>query len=80
MLLPNGCPTSRRGMRHIPVCVHGLWPQYATGFPEFCRQPAPQLDCAVISSTLGLMPAPRLIFNEWERHEHLLGPKPACLL
>jgi ribonuclease T2 len=60
--LPPEC-----GQRAVPFVVHGLWPQYDTGFPEFCQQPAPRLDRSVVSSMLDLMP-PRLIFNEWDRH------------
>jgi ribonuclease T2 len=54
--------------RPFPFVVHGLWPQYDAGFPEFCQQPAPRLNGRVISSVLDLMPAPALIFNEWDRH------------
>jgi ribonuclease T2 len=36
--LPAEC-----GTRVYPFAVHGLWPQYTTGFPEFCQQPAPKL-------------------------------------
>ena len=56
------------GTRPYPFVVHGLWPQYETGFPEFCKQPAPRLDRNVVSSMLDLMPAPGLIFGEWDRH------------
>jgi ribonuclease T2 len=48
--------------------VHGLWPQYEKGSPEFCQNPAPRLDRAIVSSMLDLMPSPRLIFREWDRH------------
>jgi ribonuclease T2 len=61
--LPPEC-----GLRPYPFVVHGLWPQYEMGFPEFCQQSSPRLDRSVISSMLDLMPAPRLIFNEWDRH------------
>src|SRR5204863_5651994 len=56
------------GPRPFSFVVHGLWPQYERGFPEFCQQPAPRLDRNIVSSMLDLMPAPRLIFNEWDRH------------
>src|SRR5205807_1079849 len=56
------------GPRPYSFVVHGLWPQYEKGFPEFCQQPAPRLDRSVVSSMLDLMPAPRLIFNEWDKH------------
>src|SRR5262249_39051144 len=61
-------PQQQCGARAYSFVVHGLWPQYEKGFPEFCQQPAPRLDRNIISSMLDLMPAPRLIFNEWDRH------------
>jgi len=48
--------------------VHGLWPQYEKGFPEYCQQPAPRLDRNIVSSMLDLMPSQRLIFREWDKH------------
>ncbi len=48
--------------------VHGLWPQYEQGFPSFCQVPAPRLDRAIVGGMLDLMPSPRLIFHEWDRH------------
>ena len=54
--------------RPYSFVVHGLWPQYEKGFPEFCQNPAPRLDRNIVSSMLDLMPAPRLIFNEWDKH------------
>jgi len=53
------------GERPYSFVVHGLWPQYAKGFPEYCQVPAPRLDRGIVSSMLDLMPAPHLIFNEW---------------
>ena len=54
--------------RPYSFVVHGLWPQYEKGFPEYCQMPAPRLDRGLISSMLDVMPAPRLIFREWDRH------------
>src|SRR5262245_10454875 len=56
------------GPRPFSFVVHGLWPQYERGSPEFCQQPAPRLDRNIVSSMLDLMPAPRLIFHEWDKH------------
>ena len=56
------------GARPYAFVVHGLWPQYERGFPEYCQVPAPQLDRGIVSSMLDLMPAPHLIFNEWDKH------------
>ncbi len=65
------------GARPYSFVVHGLWPQYERGFPEFCQQPPPRLDRTIVSSMLDLMPAPRLIFNEWDKHGTCsgLGPR-----
>jgi ribonuclease T2 len=54
--------------RAVPFVVHGLWPEYAVGFPEFCQQPTPRLDRNVVASMLDLMPAAGLIFTEWDKH------------
>jgi ribonuclease T2 len=56
------------GGRPYSFVVHGLWPQYERGFPNYCQQPAPRLDRNIVSSMLDLMPAPGLIFNEWDKH------------
>jgi ribonuclease T2 len=56
------------GGRPYSFVVHGLWPQYEHGFPDYCQQPAPRLDRNIVSSMLDLMPAPGLIFSEWDKH------------
>jgi ribonuclease T2 len=56
------------GGRPYSFVVHGLWPQYENGFPEYCQRPAPRLNRNIVSSMLDLMPAPGLIFNEWDKH------------
>lgn len=65
---PGRAPPLQCGGRPYSFVVHGLWPQYERGFPQYCQVPAPRLDRAVVSSMLDLMPAPRLVFNEWDRH------------
>ena len=64
------------GPRPYSFVVHGLWPQYEKGFPEYCQLPPPRLDRGVVSSMLDLMPAPRLVFNEWDRHGTCSGLSP----
>ena len=56
------------GARPYSFVVHGLWPQYESGFPEYCQRPAPRLTRNIVSAMLDLMPAPGLIFNEWDKH------------
>jgi ribonuclease T2 len=54
--------------RPFSFVVHGLWPQYEHGFPEYCQRPSPRLDRNIMTSMLDLMPAPGLIYNEWDKH------------
>jgi ribonuclease T2 len=61
-------PREQCGERPYSFVVHGFWPQYEKGFPEYCQVPAPRLNRNIVSSMLDLMPAPRLIFHEWDRH------------
>jgi ribonuclease T2 len=64
------------GARPYSFVVHGLWPQYEEGFPQYCQLPAPRLYRGNVSSMLDLMPAPQLIFNEWDRHGTCSGLAP----
>ena len=54
--------------RPFSFVVHGLWPQYDRGFPEYCKRPSPRLERNVMTSMLDLMPAPGLVYNEWDKH------------
>jgi ribonuclease T2 len=61
------------GARPRSFVVHGLWPQYENGFPEFCEVPAPRLNRTIVSSMIDLMPSSNLIFHEWDRHGTCAG-------
>jgi ribonuclease T2 len=61
-------PGMQCGARPYSFVVHGLWPQYEKGFPENCQQPSPRLYRGIVSQMLDLMPAPHLIYNEWDKH------------
>jgi len=77
---PSFCESSRErngGRTTLQQCVserpysfvvHGLWPQYERGFPRECQVPAPRLARTIVDSMLDIMPAPRLVFNQWDRH------------
>src|SRR3981081_964790 len=64
----EGRSQAQCGSRPFSFVVHGLWPQYERGFPEYCQRPSPRLDRNIMSSMLDLMPAPGLIFAEWDKH------------
>jgi ribonuclease T2 len=74
---PSFCrDTEERGRESNEQCrgrpyafvVHGLWPQYERGFPRDCQVPAPRLNRELMTSMLDLMPAPRLVYHEWDQH------------
>ncbi|MDF3811721.1 MULTISPECIES: ribonuclease T2 [Rhodopseudomonas] len=56
------------GGRPYSFIVHGLWPQYERGFPDFCERPAPRLSRDIMTSMLDLMPAPGLVYSQWDKH------------
>jgi ribonuclease T2 len=71
-------PSIQCGARPYSFVVHGLWPQYERGFPEYCQVPAPRLNRATMTSMLDLMPAPGLIFHEWDSHGTCSGLSPGA--
>ncbi len=73
---PDRAPDQQCTGKAYSFVVHGLWPQYESGYPEFCQVPAPRLHRAAVSSVLDLMPSPRLVFNQWGRHGTCSGLSP----
>ena len=72
----EGRSRAQCGGRPFSFVVHGLWPQYERGYPEYCDRDS-WLDRNIMASMLDLMPAPGLIFNEWKKHGTCsgLGPR-----
>jgi ribonuclease T2 len=64
----RGLDNPECGPRAYAFVVHGLWPQYERGFPRSCQVPPPRLPREIASSMLDLMPAPRLVYHEWDEH------------
>lgn len=65
---PDRTPQQQCGARPYSFVVHGLWPQHETGFPRECQVPAPRLNRNIVDSMLDIMPSPRLVFNQWDKH------------
>ena len=74
---PSFCE-SREGSRENLQCgsarpfafiVHGLWPQYERGYPEFCSTREPrEVPRREIDRVLDIMPSRSLVRHEWEKH------------
>jgi ribonuclease T2 len=62
--------------RPFAFVVHGFWPQNERGFPSDCQVPAPRLARAIVEGMLDIMPSPRLVFHEWDRHGTCSGLPP----
>ncbi|BBE72600.1 ribonuclease T2 family protein [Oharaeibacter diazotrophicus] len=57
------------GGRPYAFVVHGLWPQYDRGYPDFCaadRRDRPSRDA--VEAMLDIMPDPGLVRHEWAKH------------
>lgn len=74
---PTYCAGAGRGRRD-PQCIgprpyafvlHGLWPQWQRGWPEFCRtRSRPWVPRGVIRSLRDIMPSKGLIIHEYKKH------------
>lgn len=61
--------------RNHGFVVHGLWPQYDRGSPEYCAA-ARRLPPALVESMLPLMPSRSLIAHQWRKHGTCFGDGP----
>src|SRR5260221_2736112 len=55
------------GPRQFNFVLHGIWPQYERGWPQFC-QTSETLPASLAQKMLDIMPSPRLIAHEWAKH------------
>ena len=61
--------------RRFAFVLHGLWPQYERGgWPENCSTEA--VDESMVRSMLAIMPSPKLVAHEWEKHGTCSGLSP----
>jgi ribonuclease T2 len=66
----------RDGWRYSFV-LHGLWPQYESGYPSNCRLPRrPFVPDQVINSMLDIMPSRGLVIHEYRTHGTCSGMDP----
>lgn len=66
---PRQCDVGRR----YSFVLHGLWPQHERGYPQDCVTRAPGPTPALVSSLLDIMPSPRLVAHQWEKHGACTG-------
>jgi len=69
---------NRRDGRRYSFVLHGLWPQYDSGYPSECRlSRRPFVPENVISSMLDIMPSRGLVIHEYRTHGTCSGLEPA---
>lgn len=56
--------------RRFAFVVHGLWPQYESGWPQNCRVAKGEywVDRDVIHGMTDIMPSKDLVIHEWKKH------------
>lgn len=53
--------------------LHGLWPQYETGYPSHCDAEAMGPSRPMIRSLLDIMPSEGLVRHQWRKHGQCSG-------
>jgi ribonuclease T2 len=85
---PTHCETNSRGhndtqcgiarARPYSFVLHGLWPQYERGWPEFCpTRDRPFVPNPVIDSMMDVMPSRGLIIHQYKKHGTCSGLGPS---
>jgi ribonuclease T2 len=54
--------------------VHGLWPQFERGWPEFCNSSEPaRVPESIVRTVIDLMPSAGLVGHQWRKHGSCTG-------
>lgn len=61
------------GDRTFSFIVHGLWPQYERGWPDYCGPRGQMVADQIIEAMLEIMPSRHLIQHQWRRHGSCSG-------
>ena len=73
----NDTQCNRRDGRRYSFVLHGLWPQYESGYPSNCRTARrPFVPDPVINSMLDIMPSRGLVIHEYRTHGTCSGMDP----
>lgn len=66
---PNDTQCGRSRTRPYAFVMHGLWPQYERGWPQFCRtRGKPYVPGPVIDKMMDIMPSRGLIIHQYKKH------------
>jgi ribonuclease T2 len=62
----------------IGFILHGLWPQYHSGWPEFCKTAKRYPSRAETTAMAGIMGSPGLAWYQWKKHGRCSGLGPTA--
>ena len=70
-------PMQCRAAKPFRFIVHGLWPQYERGFPDFCDGRGPRnAPREIVETILDIMPSRSLARHQWRKHGSCSGLSP----
>lgn len=61
------------GDRPFGFTVHGLWPQFNKGYPEYCQTTQSYVPRHIVSQLSSIMPSAGLIGYQWRKHGSCSG-------
>lgn len=80
---PTYCASSERDHdlqcasgRGYEFVLHGLWPQYRSGWPQYCDAAGSGLSKSLITGMLDIMPSRSLVRHQWNKHGTCTGLSP----
>lgn len=80
----EGAKANRRqcgAERDYAFIAHGLWPQFSSGYPEYCPTGEPdRVPDALVDTIIDIMPSAGLVGHQWRKHGSCTGlPQSAYL-
>lgn len=69
----NADPQQCRADRDLGFVVHGLWPQFEEGWPEYCDDDAADPSRGQIDAISDIIPSDSLIRHQWRKHGTCTG-------
>ena len=60
--------------RDFAFIAHGLWPQFVSGYPEYCTTSEPnRVPNALVDKIADIMPSAGLVGHQWRKHGSCTG-------
>ena len=60
--------------RDFAFIAHGLWPQFSSGYPEYCASPEPdRVPDRLVQTVIDIMPSAGLVGHQWRKHGSCTG-------